>query len=227
MTTAHGALLAVATGLAVLAAGDAAAAERIGIDVSHHSGAIDWDRVEAADYAFVYLKATEGVDDADPAFEGHWRRLARARVARGAYHFYVTEDDPEDQARFFLSKVDLRPGDLAPVVDVEVLGHGTRGDLRGRLRRFLDVVQGRVGVPPVIYTGARFWNAHLGDGFEDFPLWIAEYDVESPTLPEGWPRWHLWQYQADVAVPGVEKGVDRSRLHPDLDLDALRIPTAP
>ena len=31
---------------------------------------------------------------------------------RGAYHFYVTEDDPEAQAKLFIETVDLEPGDV-------------------------------------------------------------------------------------------------------------------
>jgi len=115
-------LLAVA-GPGALRPATGAAPEAVGIDVSHHSGAIDWTRVAAQRFAFVYLKASEGVDAADPAFAEHWKSAAAADLPRGAYHFFVTEDDPDEQARFFLSRLELAPGDLPPVVDVETLGH--------------------------------------------------------------------------------------------------------
>jgi lysozyme len=198
-----------------------------GIDVSHHSGTVDWAAVAAGGYAFAFVKATEGIDALDPTFAGHWRALADHGLHRGAYHFYVTEDDPEQQARFFLSQVDHQPGDLAPVVDVELIGHGTVGDVAPRLRRFLEIVEQEVGVPPIIYTSPNFWNAHLGTGFERYPLWIAEYEVEEPTLPEGWGSWTIWQFEGDADVPGVEKGADRSRVHPAADLGSLRVPPAP
>jgi len=129
-----------------------------GIDVSHHSGAVDWAAVAAGGYAFAYVKATEGIDAPDPTFDEHWQALADHGLHRGAYHFYVTEDDPEEQARFFLSHVRHRPGDLAPVVDVELIGHGTVGDVAPRLRRFLEIVEQEVGVPPIIYTGNPDWH---------------------------------------------------------------------
>ncbi|HUP43117.1 MAG TPA: GH25 family lysozyme, partial [Thermoanaerobaculia bacterium] len=54
---------------ALLAGSAAGAAEPpapvLGIDVSHYSGAVDWQAVRAAGYAFAYVKATEGVDSAD------------------------------------------------------------------------------------------------------------------------------------------------------------------
>lgn len=195
-----------------------------GIDVSHYSGAVDWQAVRAAGYDFAYVKATEGVDAADPAFADHWRRLAEAGLHRGAYHFYVTEDDPEEQARFFLSTVEVGPGDLQPAVDVETLGHGTAPGLAGRLRTFLEIVERETGVRPVLYTGPRFWNANLGEGFSEYPLWVAEYGTSTPELPADWTRWTLWQWQGDATVPGVEKDADLSRLHPELGLQDLRIP---
>jgi lysozyme len=199
-----------------------------GIDVSWHSGTVDWHAVRTAGHTFAYLKATEGVDLADPAFSGHWRAARQAGVVRGAYHFYVTEDDPEAQARFFISKVVLEPGDLVPVVDVETVGHGTPPGLAARLRRFCDLLEAHYGVRPVIYTSPTFWDRHLDDSFGHHPLWIAEYGVDSPTVPEGWERWHLWQWQEDATIPGVEKGADVSRVNLELgDLAVLMIPEPP
>lgn len=196
-----------------------------GIDVSHYSGAVDWGAVRGAGVHFAYVKATEGVDAADPAFASHWEELGKdPSILRGAYHFYVTEDDPEEQARFFLSTVTLRPGDLPPVVDIEILGHGTQPGLADRLATFLGIVERETGTRPIIYTSPNFWNAHLTDRFGDYPLWVAEYGVGTPVTPEGWDDWTLWQWEKDVDVPGIEKGADLSHLHPDVDLESFRIP---
>ncbi|MEZ5313524.1 MAG: glycoside hydrolase family 25 protein [Thermoanaerobaculia bacterium] len=196
----------------------------VGIDVSHHSGAIDWDVVAGHEFRFVYLKATEGIDDADPMFEAFRGALDRIRVPRGAYHFFVSEDDPDEQARFFLAQAKIGPGELVPVVDVETIGHGTTGDLSRKLRRILERIEEEVGARPMIYTTARFWNAHFEPTFGSYPLWVAEYGVDEPELPAGWQEWTLWQYQGDAEIPGIEKGADRSRLRPGLELDSLLVP---
>lgn len=208
------------------AASIAAAKEpsRVGIDVSHHSGAIDWKVVAGHDFGFVYLKATEGVDDADPMFEAHRGALDELRIPRGAYHFFVSEDDPDEQARFFLSHAGIAAGELVPVVDVEVIGHGTTGNLTHKLRRVLEIIEEETGVRPMIYTTARFWNAHFEPAFGHYPLWVAEYDVEEPELPAGWKEWTLWQYQGDAEIPGIEKGADRSRLRDGMKLESLLVP---
>lgn len=191
-----------------------------GIDVSVHSGQIDWDKVAAQGHTFAYLKATEGMDLKDPAFDQHWQDLKRVGMARGAYHFYVTEDDPEIQAQFFIDNVHLEPGDLAPVVDVETLGHDTvMKGLADRVKIFVRALEKHYGIKPVIYTSPNFWDERMSNDFGEYPLWVAEYGVEEPHLPEGWSGWHLWQWQGDAEIPGVEKNADLSRInpnHPDL-----------
>lgn len=198
----------------------------LGIDVSHHSGEIDWHTVAAEGYAFAVVKASEGVDAPDPRFDDNWRGAAEAGLIRGAYHFYVTEDDPRAQADLFLSTAELEAGDLAPVVDIERIGRGTHEvELPDELRHFLEILERETGVTPILYTPPNFWDAHFHESYRRYPLWVAEYGVEAPELPEGWTGWVMWQFQGDADVPGVEKGADRSKTHPDVDLEALRIPT--
>jgi len=112
-------------------------------------------------HSFAFIKASEGVDLADPDFGANWTAAGEAGLVRGAYHFYVTEDDPEQQARLFIETVQLEPGDLAPVVDIELIGHGTPPGLPDRLRRFLELLEQRYGVRPIIYTSPKFWNTHF------------------------------------------------------------------
>ncbi len=196
-----------------------------GIDVSSHVGTVDWQEIRAAGHTFAFIKATEGMDLADPSFPAWWPEMKEAGIVRGAYHFYVTEDDPTAQAEFFIATAPLEPGDLAPVVDVETLGHDTQPGLPDRLRTFLSLLEAHYGVKPIVYTSPNFWNQNLGAGFGDHPLWVAEYDVTAPTIPDGWDEWHLWQWQEDTAVPGVENGADLSQVNPaGVDLSVLVIP---
>jgi hypothetical protein len=37
----------------------------------------------------------------------------------------------------------------------------------------------------------------------------------------------MWQYEENAAVPGIEKGADRSRLHPDADVHAIVVQPDP
>lgn len=197
----------------------------LGLDVSHHSGDVDWPKVKAQGYRFAYVKASEGVDNPDAMFEHHWAGLKAAGLARGAYHFYVTEDDPVQQAKFFASRIKDDPGTLPPAVDVELLGHNTHGDMTDELLLFLKTLEAELGVKPMIYTDATFWDKYYRPDFSAYPLWMVEYGVKMPKVPFGWENWLFWQHAADRHVDGVEKTADISFAHPSIDFEKLE-PTA-
>lgn len=194
----------------------------LGIDVSHHSGKVDWETVRKQGYKFAYVKSSEGVDDPDNMFEEHWKALREAGMERGAYHFYVTEDDPVQQAKFFASRLKDDPGTLPPAVDVELLGHNTKGNLSETLLVFLQTFEKETGIKPMIYTESNFWDGHYQPEFSDYPLWMAEYGVRMPKVPFGWTNWVLWQRKENKQIKGVEKSADVNLLHPKVDFESLR-----
>src|ERR1044072_4305833 len=81
----------------------------------------------------------------------------------------------------------------------------------------------------MIYTMASFWNAHLDNQFGDYPLWVAHYDVQSPTIPQGWSNWEFWQHSQSGSVSGVTGSVDLDWFNGSLaDLMAfLQVPNIP
>lgn len=194
-----------------------------GLDVSYHSGRVDWRAAVARGDRFGLTLATAGVDFFDPFFFDHWEGMRQAGLVRGAYHFFVADDDPEQQARHFLAHVLFEPGDLLPVVDIESRKKPVP-DLPARLARFLAVVERATGARPILYTGPTFWRNNMTADFGDYPLWIAEYGVEAPQVPPGWRQWHLWQWRGDVDLPAIAPIVDLNRLHPDVDLRRLLVP---
>ncbi|MDP5189584.1 glycoside hydrolase family 25 protein [Rheinheimera baltica] len=189
-------------------ADDSQIIEYHGLDLSHHNGEVDWPKLSTVGMRFVFIKATEGMDDKDPNFDSHWQNAEKTGIVRGAYHFYVTEDPPEKQAQFFIDTVKLSSGDLVPAVDIELLGKNTAPDVADKLQVFVNILTAHYGKKPIIYTGRTFWNKHMTDKFGQYPLWIAEYGVEKPVSPKGWLDWHFWQWTEQSTLPGVEKEVD-------------------
>lgn len=197
-----------------------------GIDVSYHSGHVDWAAAKADGSTFALTLATAGVDFRDPFLTAHWTRMREAGLVRGAYHFYVADDDPVEQAHHFLSHVVLEPGDLRPVVDIESAGKDSgAADLVADLERFVEEVEQTIGIAPIVYTGPVFWRDRVGsDAFRELPLWIAEYGTDTPIVPPGWSTWSLWQYRGNAEMPHVAPIVDLNRLHADVDTRTLRVP---
>lgn len=182
-----------------------------GIDISHYQGSIDWDKLaqsREADFPlhFIFMKATEGGDHGDDTFEANFAEAGKRGFIRGAYHFFSPKTDPLKQADFFIRTVKLRPGDLPPVLDVEVSGKKSTQELQQRIKRWLDRVESHYGVKPILYTSYKFKTRYLNDStFNAYPYWIAHYYVDSVKY-EG--KWHFWQHTDIGTVPGINHDVD-------------------
>ncbi|MEN8895592.1 MAG: glycoside hydrolase family 25 protein [Yoonia sp.] len=185
------------------------------IDLSHHNEVAAWDDVKNHGVSVVILKATDGGSYIDPKFVER-RKLAKdLGFIVGAYHFYETNDTPEEQANWFIQNVDLRAGNLPPIIDIERIKKPIRGDLHQEFRAFLARLENHYGVKPIIYTGPNFWNHALAEHLPDYPLWIAQYETQKPKIPTGWSDWTMWQFTEKQMVAGINGPVDGSRFNGD------------
>ena len=182
-----------------------------GIDISHYQGDIDWlelmqSRLTDYPIEFVFMKATEGGDHGDDTFARNFSEAGKHGFIRGAYHFFSPKTDPLKQADFLIRTVKLAPGDLPPVLDVEVTGKKTKKELQQNIKRWLDRVEAHYGVKPILYTSYKFKTRYLDDSiFNTYPYWIAHYYVDSVKY-EG--KWHFWQHSDVGTVPGIDEDVD-------------------
>src|SRR5690242_12636409 len=122
-----------------------------GIDLSHHNGAVDFAQLVSSGVVFAYIKATEGRFTQDRFYEANYVGLRDKNIFRGAYHFFYPNFDPEEQAENFLSVVtQLGPGDLPPVVDIEVSGEESPTAIAAALQLWLDTVEEDLDRQPII-----------------------------------------------------------------------------
>jgi len=193
-----------------------------GIDVSHYQGTVDWQQVQAAGIGFAFAKATEGTTWTDPEFAANWAGMQEAGLLRGAYHFFEPNDDAAQQATFFLQNVQLESGDLPPMLDVETAAAaGT--DLWQGVQTWLEQVAAATGTTPILYMSPDFADENdAPSSLAAYPLWVADYDTNGPSLPQGWTTWLLWQSSEDGTVAGVDGAVDLDEVNGTLaDLQAL------
>lgn len=75
-----------------------------------------------------------------------------------------------------------------------------------------------IGPECVIYTSAGLWTAAVGDRRwgSKHPLWVANWDVERPSLPLEWKDWAIWQYSSKGNGWGSAFGAVGSK---DIDLN--------
>ena len=184
--------------------------EVFGIDVSHHQGRIDWDRVANQTdcdrpLKFVMIKSTEGATFKDDNYAANIEGARRVGLVCGSYLFFNPASDPAAQAAFFIRNSSVQKGDFPPVVDVE--RHGESADkLRHDLRICLDSLERHYGVRPLIYTSYKFRQRYLDTPeFDGYTIWIARYYTDSPGENADWK---IWQFTDRGRVGGIGEYTD-------------------
>lgn len=182
-----------------------------GIDVSHHQGRIDWRKLRHArigdePVSFVFIKATQGCRMVDDRFQYNFSQARDNGFVRGAYHYFLPNEPADRQAQLFMNTVQLKDGDLPPVLDVEETGNLSPERLRHAVLTWMQLVEKHYGVKPILYTGYRFRTDYLfSKEFEPYPYWIAHYYVEELAYRGDWK---FWQHTDGGHLEGIKGKVD-------------------
>lgn len=181
-----------------------------GIDVSHHQGKIDWNRLEGQDVCFAYIKATEGGDFKDPAFLYNWKEAARNGLARGAYHFFTFCKPGIEQARNFIDAVPVVHNALPPAIDFEFTGNcrdrPQKEALLKELYVFINEIEEIYGESPVIYVTYESYDRYLNGEIDQYHVWVRDI-FGTPQLSDG-KGWTFWQYADRGRLIGINGLVD-------------------
>jgi lysozyme len=182
-----------------------------GIDVSRYQSTVNWKEVKNMEekgvkIGFVFIKATEGTSIVDEQFRRNWLQAEAENIPKGAYHFFVSNRNVKRQVQNFIQIVNLKPGDMPPVLDVEK-SHGVSvTEMQKDVKTWLDEVEKHYGVKPIIYTNIDFYERYFQTGFEEYPLWIAHY--LQPDKPRIEHKWMFWQHSEKGRVDGIKAPVD-------------------
>ncbi len=206
---------------------DEARSVSIGIDISRYQ-TVRYEEIDST-ITFIICKATEGTRLIDRKFSQHWTNIGN-HITKGAYHYFRPYASGKEQAELFLNTVNFSSGHLLPVLDVE--GGRGYGKLNPKiyianLKAMIRTIEDKLGVKPIIYTNAHFWNhnfaSHFKDMSKEYHLWIADYrDREEPGIPNGWEDWSIWQHSCRGRLSGVHADVDLNICK--VDLSRLIIP---
>ena len=178
-----------------------------GIDISKYQEKIDWAVLSKQNIDFAYVKATEGANLADTHFKQNWQMIRQVGMKRGAYHFFRPTVNALAQAKNFLDVARLEGGDLPPVLDAEDADGADKELIVTRMQTWLDIVEKRYGVKPIIYTSQKFYYNYIVGNFEKYPLWIAKYGSIKPQLVNE-SKFKIWQYGNKGKLEGIEGFVD-------------------
>lgn len=206
--------------------------ERIyGIDISRHQHekgrkryGIDWSKVRITSLgarhnaegrtfpiSFVYIKSTEGTNIRNRYFMTDYMKAKKQGIRVGAYHFFSLKSAANAQANYFVNHTLFRKGDFPPVLDVEpsdaqIRKIGGDEELMRRIRIFMDIVERRTGMRPILYISQSFINHHMNNATDikqKYNVWIARYGQYKPDV-----KLVYWQLCPDGKVDGITGDVD-------------------
>ncbi len=182
-----------------------------GIDVSRYQRKIDWQEVsktrsDTLKIDFVFVKATEGKTLSDRYYAYNMEEARKNNIICGAYHYYKPHVNSTEQANNYINLVELKCGDLPPVLDIEEESPYGNDNMRKGIKNWLQIIEQHYGMKPIIYTSYSFHKDYLsGDEFKEYPFWIAHY-YKKQIKTKG--RWIFWQHNDKARVNGISGCVD-------------------
>lgn len=192
---------------------------RLGIDVSHYQGEIDWEKVKASGIEFVFIRlgyrgyGEEGVLKEDTNFEKNIQGARSAGLDVGVYFFAqaVNEKEAIEEAQFVLDSLLEYDLQMPVVYDPESIlheeartDHVTGEQFTKNTKAFCETIE-EAGYDAMIYCN-MLWQADKLDLTElsEYPIWYADYE-EYPQTPY---HFEIWQYSSEGTVDGIQGNVD-------------------
>ncbi len=191
---------------------------RVGIDVSHYQGVIDWEAVAADGIDFVFVRVgyrgyTSGGLLADTYYAENLDGATAAGLDVGAYFFSqaITVEEALEEAEFVLSLLAGR--DLTYPVAFD---HEPVSDSSGRannldsetLTTCAEAFCARIeeaGYSAILYGNAADMARYQVSVTENRAVWFAEYNVSTPSAQFDFA---IWQYSNAGTVAGISTFVD-------------------
>ncbi len=188
----------------------------MGIDVSKHNGAIDWNAVKNSGISFVIIRcgyrgSATGALIEDPIFRSNIQGAKAAGLKVGIYVYSqaVNEVEAVEEASMAVSLAGGYGLNYPIFIDVEA--SGGRGDSIGRdvrtavCKAFCNTVQNS-GYAAGIYSNKNWLSEKIDTGsLTNYKIWLAQY-AGTPTYTT--TKYDMWQYSSKGKVSGISGNVD-------------------
>ena len=187
-----------------------------GIDVSAHTGKIDFGKIKEQDIDFVFIKATEGAYFVDDNFEANYKNAKLNKIAVGVYHFFSFNVNGKEQANHFYANLIGKTPSLPIVIDVEEWSNDydiPAGMVITEINSFLTFLDGKVKQKIILYSNESSYEKYLKDNFDDHEIWICSFKKQ-PDLDR---KWTFWQYSHKGKLDGAEGWVDLNTFNGNKD----------
>jgi len=186
-----------------------------GLSLDAGGGDVNFRMARAAGADFVYLLATSGAQQRDPAFDTYLAGARANGLRYGAVHRYTLCSAGSDQATRFIATVPRDAEMLPPVVRLDFgedcQERPNRDTLLAQLNIFLNQIETHAAKPALIRVSRDFEAAYDVASGINRPLWL-EGDFFPPdyaTRP-----WVLWTASTWKRVEGIDGPVEWDVVRP-------------
>lgn len=118
--------------------------------------------------------------------------------------------------------------DCKLAMDFESFGSLNNEEINQIAIAFLQRLQEVTGKEVIVYSDEYNANNTFNISVAYYALWVAQYEVEKPTVDNNWQFWEGWQYTDQGEVSGISTYVDRDKFTSNIFLsDISEVPTIP
>ena len=186
---------------------------KIGIDISHWQGNIDFKEVKKAGIEFVFIRvgSQKGIDGAyfiDKKFKENIEGFNKQNIPVGIYYYSYakTKKDAKKEAKWVIKQIKKYDVDLPVVFDWENFSSYQEFNLSFYsltevAKTFLSEIE-KAGYKGMLYSSKYYLEEIWYE--TKYPIWLAHYTEQ--TNYQG--KYKVWQLCSNGKVPGVNELVD-------------------
>jgi lysozyme len=185
-----------------------------GIDVSHHNGVLDWQKIKNSGIDFALIRTGFGKkspNQIDRQFENNYRNAKAVGLPIGAYHYSYayTTADAEKEAEFVIELLRGKQFEYPIYFDIEEKKHTqlSKQLCTDIVTTFCTKLE-KAGYWAGIYTFDTFFKTNLDENIQKrFACAVARVDGQKPKYCK---NYGIWQYSWKGKVEGssIETDMD-------------------
>ena len=183
-----------------------------GIDVSHHNGILNWQKIKADGIDFALIRTgfgKESPSQIDKQFENNYRNAKAVGMPLGAYHYSYayTVADAVKEAEFVLKLLSGKQFEYPILFDIEEKKHTKlpKQLCTDIVTAFCETLE-KAGYWAGVYTFDDFFKHNLNKNVQKrFACAVARVDGQKPKSCN---NYGIWQYSWVGKVNGSSKETD-------------------
>ena len=198
-------VIAIVAAVAILCNSSSVSAAQMGIDVSYHQGAINWQAVKASGVKFAFVRAGSFKSGTDAYYHQNMKGAIAAGIPVGiyVYSYATTPQMALNEALFAISVAKDYPVSYPIAYDVEDSNHKgmTTTEVQALINTFCSTIE-NAGYTPIVYSGKNFFNTKIGAIGQD--KWVAQYAAACDYAG----GYSFWQASSKGSIAGISGNVD-------------------